>query len=122
MFNFVNAPRPAPPRKPVATAPRDHRKYQRVETGMTGILDFEGRSVMCNILEISANGARLSAEDTPPEGAVATVRIGCFGEFGCVVVWDRDGQTGIRFMEPPNRVAQIMDGVIPTNYLTSRIS
>ncbi len=122
MFSFANTPRPAPPSKSIATQPRDQRKYRRVETGLTGTIAFEGRTVKCSILEISANGARIWTEDPPPAGAIATVQIGCFGEFGCAIVWDRDSQTGIRFMDSPSHVAEIMDGVIPTDYLTPRIS
>ena len=86
MFGFANTPRPAPPRKSIATPPRDQRKYQRIETGLTGTLMVEGRRIKCNVLEISANGARLSSDAPPPDGAIATIQIGCFGEFGCVIV------------------------------------
>jgi hypothetical protein len=102
--------RPAPP------SGRERRRHQRFRTGYMGSLheDAETRaSNLCDILDISATGARIRPVDPMQPTEHMTLGLERFGLFPARVVWWRNDEVGLRFEQTPTQVTYMMRGLLP---------
>lgn len=95
---------------------RERRKYTRSAVLWTGELYGGVRHSTCEVLNISAGGAKLRAIGNFPPGMKVVFRSVRFGEFKAEVVWqDRDSNTiGVSFLEDPTRTAEILEKSLHT--------
>ncbi len=92
---------------------RERRQYSRTHLIWTGSLAFGDRSVDCVIMNASANGAKIRVAEALPFPEIVTLRIPRLGGFRAEVVWSRDNKLGVRFLEEPERVAELIEHVLP---------
>ena len=78
--------------------PRGRRKHRRKGTLWHGTLRTTQGSVACNVLNLSVRGAKLEVAGVAA-GQSVTLVMEPLGEFTGTVMWQRDGQAGIRINE-----------------------
>jgi hypothetical protein len=78
--------------------PRERRKHLRKETLWHGTLRTAAGPIACNVLNLSARGAKVEVAGVA-EGDSVTLVMEPLGEFLGVVMWQRDGKAGIRINE-----------------------
>lgn len=104
-------PQPGPKPK---TA-RERRASRRKPTLWEGRLDTDAGVFACVILNVSQGGAlvQLDAPLLPVERA--TLMIERFGSLAARIVWQMpdEGRIGIRFTDPPQQVARVLNGALP---------
>jgi PilZ domain-containing protein len=83
---------------PVHVDPRERRKHLRKGTLWHGTLRTAKGNVACNVLNLSARGAKVEV-DGVAKGQGVTLVMEPLGEFTGIVVWQHDGQAGIRINE-----------------------
>jgi len=99
-----------PPRAPVVV---ELRSALRKHVLWSGRVEVNARLLNCAILDISLQGARIQlAEGLLPRRPFA-IAVGHFGTFLADVVWERDRMAGLRFREPPARIAETIGRELP---------
>ena len=95
---------------------RERREYTRSTVLWSGELYGGVRRAKCEVLNISAGGAKLHAPGNFPPGMTVVFRSVRFGEFKAEVVWqDRESNTlGVSFLESPERTAEILEKSLPS--------
>jgi hypothetical protein len=69
--------------------------------------------ISCAVLDVSLQGARVRLhEGALPQGPLA-IAVSHFGTFQAEVVWARDLQAGLRFLESVDRVADTIGRQLP---------
>ena len=86
--------------------PRERRKHLRKETLWHGTLRTALGAIACNVLNLSARGAKVEVEGVA-KGDSVTLVMEPLGEFLGVVMWQRDGKAGIRINEHRTYRAEI---------------
>lgn len=97
-------------------AGRERRHHRRYRMGLMGTLhpDADSRpGNLCDILDISATGARIRPVDplSPSDGIALGLER--FGLLPARVVWRRDDEVGLSFEQAPARIAYTMRGLLP---------
>ncbi len=95
----------------------ERRRHMRLKTSFLGTLHPDAASLaanICDILDLSASGARIRPVDPLPEAPLVTLGIDRFGLFPAQVVWRHGGEIGLRFLQSPMMVAHGMRGLVPT--------
>lgn len=86
--------------KPVAFPARENRrKYERAIVSLDGHLfvPAEESEQSCQIVDLSAGGARVICEDVPPPATYVILYVDGFGRFPAVTTRYSDGAIGMRF-------------------------
>jgi PilZ domain-containing protein len=86
---------------PTATLHRDsheRRKHLRKGTLWHGTLRTPEGSLACNVLNLSVRGAKIEVAGVT-KGQTVTLVMDPLGEFTGTVMWQHDGQAGIRINE-----------------------
>jgi len=94
----------------------DHsrRRANRKRVLWSGQLLSDARLLSCAILDISLLGARVQLDQQSTVLApIAKIAMSTFGNFQSAVVWQRDRIAGLRFLEPPGRVADTIGRQMP---------
>jgi two-component system, chemotaxis family, chemotaxis protein CheY len=81
------------------------RKSSRRPVLWIARLDTDASSMECLLLNISLGGAMLQIP-APITSRAVTLALERFGSFTAEVKWQRDNKLGIRFTDPPDRIAQ----------------
>lgn len=105
-----------PPGDPSSHHNSERRRYRRYRTGFLGALQpsAEARPAnLCDILDISASGARIRPVDPMPPASRMMLGLAQFGMLPAQVVWRRDDEIGLRFEQAPMHVAYTMRGLLP---------
>ncbi len=94
----------------------ERRKHRRIETCLGGCLRPSISDQMlryCDILDVSANGARIRT--TKPLAADSWVTLGIeqLGKIHAQVVWQKDNLAGVQFAADPRYVSRMLRGVLP---------
>lgn len=92
----------------------ERRRHPRVGVAWMASL-VSGRGVAdCLVIDVSLGGAKLAFADAPPPeaGAAATLDLGLRGHFRSVVVWRRGEFAGLSFLDPPDRIADALRGIV----------
>lgn len=64
--------------------------------------------VLCDIVDISAGGARVKFAAILPTGTDVTLCLGDFGNFSARVQWSRPPHLGLKFHDSPDTMAEVM--------------
>lgn len=109
---------PSPASEPSPAArPSERRDHKRYRTCFLGTLHNDAGALatnLCDILDLSATGARIRPVDPMPAMlAQVTVGLERLGRFPARVVWRHHGEVGLRFERGPKEVMAKMCGLIP---------
>ncbi|MGF1609097.1 MAG: PilZ domain-containing protein [Kiloniellales bacterium] len=99
-----------------ATDGRERRRHVRSSVLWSAELCSGIRRVKCEILNISASGAKLHASSQFPSGTEIVIRSDRFGEFRAEVVWQdsETGNMGVQFLEDEERIAEVIQRGLPS--------
>ena len=86
--------------------PRDRRKHLRKDTLWHGVLRTAKGDIACNVLNLSARGAKLEVKGVA-KGESVTLVMEPLGEFKGIVVWQEEGLAGLHINEHRTRRAEI---------------
>lgn len=105
-------PRGAASPAPVA---RERRAHRRVPTLWEGRIDTDAGVFFCVVLNVSRGGAMVQATAPLAPTRRATLMIERFGTLQAHIVWHlpHASKMGLRFVDPPHRVARILAGALP---------
>jgi PilZ domain-containing protein len=91
----------------------ERRRALRKRVLWSGQVESNERLLKCAILDVSLQGARVQlAEGSLSQGPIA-IAVSRFGTFQAEVVWERESMAGLRFLEPPGRVADTIGRQLP---------
>jgi len=99
----------------------ERRRHMRLKTSFLGTLHPDAASLaanICDVLDLSASGARIRPVDPMPDAPLVTLGIDRFGLFPAQVVWRHGGEVGLQFLQSPVMVAHSMRGLVPTAICT----
>ncbi len=84
------------------------RRFERTTVLWSGELVYREQIVACVIVNISAGGAMVRAEDPAFLMTSVVLRNSRIGELAAEVLWRQDGELGLRFADDPETVAEII--------------
>ena len=76
-------------------------------------LDVAGQRYDCIVVDLSLGGARLHVTAPVLKGEIVTLRLDRFGALSAEVMRQEERSIGIRFVEDPQRVAEIFGARLP---------
>jgi len=76
-------------------------------------LDIGGQGYDCIVVDLSLGGARLNVSAPVLKGEVVVLRLDRFGALAAEVVRQEERSIGIRFVENPERIAEIFGTRLP---------
>ena len=96
-----------------SSAERERRRYRRSAVLLSATLYCGAERFAGHVSNISVNGIKLSIGRPLPQGTTGTVTIDRFGTFPVEVVWSAAGTVGLRFLEDPEGVAELLRAALP---------
>jgi len=99
---------------PAASA-HERRAHRRKPTLWEGRLDTDVGAFACVVLNISQGGAMVQLSAPLASTRRATLMIERFGTLNANIVWHlpHEGKIGLRFVDPPQKVARVLCGALP---------
>lgn len=95
----------------------EHRKFPRTDVAWSGMLETDGETLDCTVLNLSANGARIVLNNPVTGNSWAGVlSIPSLGAFRAKVAWSTpkgSNEIGLTFEDPPAAVALVLAEVLP---------
>ena len=88
--------------------PSEYRRYERTTVLWSGHLVYRDQSVGCIIVNISAGGAMVRADDPAFVMSPVVLRNSRIGDLIAEVMWRRDDELGLKFVDDPETVAEII--------------
>ena len=93
-----------------------HRKHDRQHVSLAGVLKAEGNpggpEFSCRIEDLSVGGARVALEAASAHvPALVMLEIETFGAYPAEVVWTRPPQLGLKFLDSPEAMAEILAAI-----------
>ena len=85
--------------------PQGTRRAKRITVNWPAVLLEGGKRSVCTVINISVNGAKLRANHAIPRGSTIGLVSEHFGALDAAVTWCKSEAVGIRFVDPPERVA-----------------
>lgn len=95
---------------------QDRRRFPRFRACYMGSLHSTEQAVpvnLCDILDLSANGARIRPVESLSNARRVTLGLENFGRFPAEIAWRRGDEVGLTFSEDPSRIVHRMRGLIP---------
>ncbi len=92
----------------VEKQPSELRRFERTTVLWSGELVYREQIVACVIVNISAGGAMVRAEDPAFLMTSVVLRNSRIGDLAAEVLWRQDGELGLKFAESPETVAEII--------------
>ena len=89
-------------------SPHSRRKYSRQPVLFKAKIFFDEQSIDCEILDISAGGARAKVQQEIKHGSHVTLNIDPFGEISCEIAWQKGQILGMKFQGNPVEIAEII--------------
>lgn len=89
------------------------RKSARTPVFWPARLLVDGHAVDGMVLDVSAEGARLHLEHPPECTTIVTLQNARFGEFRGEVMWSGEGVLGLSFLDQPQSIARMIEGIPP---------
>ena len=102
--------------RPAPAKPEDRRRYKRFRTHLEGTVYCHPRAKdarACEILDLSANGARIRTDLPLVCGRRLNLAMERFGIFRVHMVWRRGSEVGLQFAAEPRKVVTMMRGFLP---------
>ena len=78
----------------------DERGEPRDPAGVSGILDWRGKTLVVGLANLSPSGAMLICDEVPHIGETITLQLADHAPTPGAVRWVRDGRIGIHFIAP----------------------
>jgi len=94
-------------------SPADRRNHKRKPVLWSARLESREGSASCIILDLSAGGAKLRGISPASRKDEVTLVIDRFGSLRAEIMWARMGLLGIRFLDTPEQIAEIIGGKLP---------
>jgi len=88
--------------------PSEHRRFERTTVLWSGDLVYREQIVGCIIVNISAGGAMVRSEDPAFVMNPVVLRNPRIGDLTAEVVWRRGDELGLKFVDDPETVAEII--------------
>ena len=86
----------------------NQRRFERTTVLWSGHLVFQEQIVACVIVNISAGGAMVRTEDAAFCLTSVVLRSDHIGELAAEVVWRQGDELGLKFIDDPETVAEII--------------
>jgi len=99
----------------LATPPASNRKFQRTPVALEGTIFAAGNVQACQIMDLSAGGARLRRDNPMPLEGELFLYIKGFGRFPAQVVRNDGAQVAVRFTVENEVVMALLKGL--SNYV-----
>ncbi|HUB96144.1 MAG TPA: PilZ domain-containing protein [Stellaceae bacterium] len=92
----------------------ERRRHPRVGVTFMAVFRTPHGFYGCLVVDLSRGGAKLSFDETPlvMAGDPVTLLIEPFGEFRAETMWHRGEFAGIRFLDPPAKIAAAFHHVL----------
>jgi hypothetical protein len=92
----------------------ERRRHPRVGVTFMAVFRTPHGFYGCLVVDLSRGGAKLSFAETPlvAPGEPVTLLMEPFGEFRAQAVWRRGELAGIRFLDPPAKIAAAFHAVL----------
>ncbi len=94
----------------------ERRRHIRLKTPLLGTLHRDTAAAagnLCDVVDLSASGARIRPVDPLPEVPLLALGLEHFGLFAAQIVWRDHDEVGLRFLQSPTEVARLMRGLLP---------
>ncbi len=88
--------------------PYSRRKHSRNSVLFKAKIFFENQSIDCEIMDISAGGARVRGERQLELGLSVILNLDPFGEIPCEIAWQKGLNLGMKFQGNSEEVAEII--------------
>ena len=88
------------------------RQFERHDTSLSAMIVHDGHSFACQMVNVSVSGARVHAEQRFAPGLRLKMAIYPFGEFACQIVWQKDRNLGVKFLEPEAVMAGVIQAMV----------
>ena len=88
--------------------PPETRRFDRTTVLWSGELVYREQIVACVIVNISAGGAMVRAEDTAFFMTTVVLRNSRIGDLAAEVLWRQGDEVGLKFADDPEMVAEII--------------
>ena len=88
--------------------PYSRRKHSRNSVLFKAKIFFENQSIDCEIMDISAGGARVRGERQIELGLSVILNLDPFGEIPCEIAWQKGLNLGMKFQGNSEEVAEII--------------
>ncbi len=92
---------------------RSRRRFVRKSVLLCGTLHQGQTELDCVVTNISANGARLIAHHPPANPSLGALKINRCGMFPVEVAWQEGEHVGIRFLDTPDNVLELLRVALP---------
>lgn len=89
------------------------RRHRRLDLDWSGRLTTRSGPVVCWVGDLSLGGARLGVPHKLRPTPAAVLTIDGVGDFLCQVCWLGQRTLGVRFAEPPERLARVFARHLP---------
>lgn len=89
------------------------RKTVRKRVLWKARIDIAGKTHDCAVVDLSLGGARLHLAEPVANGTHVRLILDRFGAFRAEVVWQRDRGIGLRFIDDPQRIADLLGTRLP---------
>ena len=93
--------------------PSSRRKFVRKSVLLCGTIHRGEKAVDCVVTNVSANGARLIAQESPDGDALAALKINRCGMFPAEIAWQDGDQIGVRFLDAPATILDLLRRSLP---------
>lgn len=87
----------------------NRRREERTAVLFRTSLIVGGIGVDCDILDIGSGGVRVRASLQAAAQTAIVLVIEQLGEFNARIAWNRGGELGLKFDEPPERIGQALE-------------
>ena len=85
----------------------ERRKHPRVHVLESGLLYGDGGCIDCQVIDVSANGARIRpVGELPTRTGACRFLLARLGMFPAKIRWSANGQAGVAFEAPPEDVLE----------------
>lgn len=90
----------------------EKQRYTRASIICDGCLEVAGRTYVCDILDISAGGAKIATAEEIAHDGELVLQIADLISFPAQVAWRRNCQLGVAFAVPPEAVAEVLPEIL----------
>lgn len=103
---------------------QENRAYARASVVVSGVVEnAKETKIDCVLIDLSANGAKIkllqnAADQSISSYSITKLTLTGSVEFPVEVAWSDGDFTGLRFLDPPAKVAGVLVGLLPDDCLT----
>jgi hypothetical protein len=95
----------------------ENRKHERRDVKLYGLLMVgdaaDAPSVACEIVNLSAGGAKIKLAEPVGHPAVVVLEIAPGGKYPADVIWKSPPFVGLKFRPSPEAMAKVLDAIAP---------